>query len=448
MQKRMVIFIIFTFFVISGSSLKAETWYEEDAPEDIESLKREISILNLVNALELDKGQIKKIILSATKAQKEQVSFSEEIRVINKEYSEALAELKGVLSEGVEIPAALEEKIDYIKKQRHIAIAQYYQKIKTYQDGIKERLKDEQLVIIEDFQPCVIPPKDLAHPIRAGQSGSNISEIEKLIGDLRDLPDNIFDYFCNKVIDHTITETELAFGKLDPEKRKQEKQRLVNIVKSAREMSDLDFTVEKQRLAKQFISRSDNVIAKFKDLSDFEEDMHGGISKIGKFLLDPAIVPLLKPRLDASFQVKQNAIRAKNQIATEVNEGKKKVSFDELAQLLELTSQQESLVAKYLFEGQKKLWEILQIPRKDNKDIIKEIQEVKENQSRGVPKKDNSMIKILSLRVPRKKVTYFEAMVEIQEKMEANLKIILKDNQFILYKQSGISLFDVKLPAP
>lgn len=433
-------FLIVCTPVLISSTGHTETWYE-DNPEDIIKIKEDISLLNLINALDLQKNQITKIIAQAYLAQQQYKEFLRKIKTVDKEYLNELESLKERLEQGISISDQMTERIHLVEKERHRLCMEFYQGIKQLQDKLTEVLEAEQIYMVEDFQPCVIPPKDLTNPVRAGQSGNNIAEIEKLINDLRDLPDDIFEFFSNKVIDQIITETELIFGKLNPENHKKEKDRLVGIITAAKDMDELTFLVEKQKLAKQFIKRSDNVVTKLNNLSKLETEMHGGISRIGKFLLNPQIIPLLKPRLSDSF----NPIQASNNQNEEIESLKgEKIKFEKLSQILSLDNDQEEKIKKNIQKGQEKLWKILILPREDNIDIIKNLGSI-DQKGKNTTQKESQKLKLLALKLPDSEKTYFEAMIEIAESMEKTIEEILTAEQFRTFKTTQINLFDVQM---
>lgn len=60
---------------------------------------------------------------------------------------------------------------------------------KALEKELSQVLTPEQLQVVEDFKPCLIPPRDLKNPVRAGQASSNEHAVKRLRR-LRAAPEN------------------------------------------------------------------------------------------------------------------------------------------------------------------------------------------------------------------------------------------------------------------
>jgi poly(3-hydroxyalkanoate) synthetase len=98
-------------------------------------------------------------------------------------------------------------------------------------------------------------------------------------------------------------------GKLNDDEKKKESERLMKVLDKARAMSDKDFELNGPDLAKEFITESKKTLEKDKELQKeaekIRQERHGGPSRLGRFLINPKIVPILEKRLELMKNAKQ-----------------------------------------------------------------------------------------------------------------------------------------------
>jgi len=91
-------------------------------------------------------------------------------------------------------------------------------------------------------------------------------------------------------------------GKLNADEKKLESERMIKVMDKTRAMSNKDFELDGPDLAKEFINDGKKTLEKDKELQKELEKIHlerrGGPSRIGRFLLNPKIAPILERRLE------------------------------------------------------------------------------------------------------------------------------------------------------
>jgi len=88
-----------------------------------------------------------------------------------------------------------------------------------------------------------------------------------------------------------IERVERRVGLFSDEQRVEEERRVADILKRARELSDLDFEAGKGDLARELIEPYE------KALQSRHRKRRGDLDKLAKFLLDPKLIPILENRL-------------------------------------------------------------------------------------------------------------------------------------------------------
>lgn len=254
-------------------------------------LRQEIQCLNLINALNLTSEQVKKILAVADRRDEIQRQAGARIKGAEEELEALLSKLRIVLEKQTEIPDDLADRVRRVehramrvREEAETELAQTGQELDTI-------LTEGQRAVMESFKPCLIPPRDLRDPVRAGQaSDSPIGETA--LRQVREMSESEFDRQANAIAERgLIRVTEM--GKYSDEEKAKERSRLVAVMRKARAMSDVEFEVNKAALAKEFQPTN-----KVEDLRKQMEVARTGVgpSKAARFLLSPAGVSVLRKR--------------------------------------------------------------------------------------------------------------------------------------------------------
>jgi len=254
--------------------------------EAVENYRQQISALNLVNALYLTEPQTERFLkilndLETTQAEY-QKRYVELIPGMKKEYKKLLQEIadnKGISKEtqttagGVHLKE-LEMRDSYLAKLCEL---------ETRLDAV---LSDNQKCIVEDFKPCLIPPKNLRDPARVGQAVGDASGAVDLLERMRKIPERRYAKAKGTMVEKYMDKYEEKIRLLTPEEKKQELTRVEEIVDQARAMSEVDFQMKKEDLGKQLL------IEPLKSPRKKNE-----LGKVGRILLDTRLIPVFEKRL-------------------------------------------------------------------------------------------------------------------------------------------------------
>ncbi|MBI5119083.1 hypothetical protein HZA56_21675 [Candidatus Poribacteria bacterium] len=266
---------------------------DEEPLKRLTELREDISLLNLLNGLHLTDEQQASLLEEARNAQALRIQYHQRYGGLIPQAEKQFEELKAQLMNPASPPQADTERQaqqtnEEIKKIRE----SFVRELSDIEKRVNGVLTDGQRQIIADFAPCLIPPKNLKNPTRAGQANDS-SGIERMLARSRELPDGVFERRIDQMMDRHVARYEEHFGPMpSDEAREAEKARVREVVDEARAASDVDFELNKQELAERIDPRlaenGPNALARsFRDRP----------GKVGRLLLNEQIISILEQRI-------------------------------------------------------------------------------------------------------------------------------------------------------
>jgi hypothetical protein len=269
----------------------------------VAELQEDISAINLLNGLYLSQDQMKQILQLAREARqvREQATInSQSLMDALRQAEPAYAALKEEIQKGTPargtIPtqaAQINHHLKDLQDQSHRQMAVQYQSI---EGKLKAVLTPEQLKVVEDFSPCLIPPVDLRNPVRAGQAASNQGLVNRL-RQLRAIPEDKWQGRRQMVVQKMVDKISENHYRMTETEKTAEKSRLLAVLEKTRHMSDMDFELEKEQLAEQIKPKDTikDLRAEIEARAPHVRQPH--MSRMGRFLLSERIIPILEQRL-------------------------------------------------------------------------------------------------------------------------------------------------------
>jgi hypothetical protein len=268
-----------------------------------------ISSLNLINGLYLTKEQqtsLLKLNKDMLVLRKDMLDDTE-IQKVKAESEQALAELRDYLvgnpekeDSAIQNKAAKAEKAysDLSKARTNKLNAEYTRIVKEAADIFTP----QQMQVINTFNSCLIPPKELRDPVRAGQAKPDSPHVAALTS-LRKIKDQQkFDAEVEKQASKHIEHTVKYKFKMSDDEIKARKAEIAAVAKEARDMSDTDFELKKNDLSKKV--DGENKMEKLQgEINKINPHYNPDVaelnkSKMKRFLLKPEIiVPILEKRV-------------------------------------------------------------------------------------------------------------------------------------------------------
>jgi len=243
----------------------------------------DIRILNLINNIYLTRNQMLALLTKAREAEAKREAFTSQMEKLTG-YSEAsLKEMRGKLMRNEELPKYLTREVGSSQKRIHDLRDKHEEEMLKLAKDVTKILNPNQLVIVDEYKPCIIPYRDLTHPERVGQAGGAVG-IERLLERIHDMPEALYQQRKEGILMGVAARLEKKTHKeIDVEK---EKKRLAKIFNEARALSDLEFDLKKAELAQKILPEEKKVKTEKQRLR-----------KIAHFLLSPRIIPILEEKL-------------------------------------------------------------------------------------------------------------------------------------------------------
>ncbi len=269
----------------------------------VAELQEDISTINLLNGLNLSQDQEKQILQLAQEARQvreratiNSPSLLEAMRQAETSYANLKEEIeKGAPARG-QIPTQAAQVNHHLKELQDQGNRQMSTEFSALEGKLRGVLSPEQLQVVEDFSPCLIPPVDLRSPVRAGQAASNQGSVN-LLRRLRAIPEDKWQARRRMIAQKIVNNINENHYRMTEAEKTAAEARLLAVLDQARQMSDMDFELAKEKLAAQ-IAPPD----KIKNLrNEIEARLPHArrpqMSRLGRSLLSDNIIPILEQRL-------------------------------------------------------------------------------------------------------------------------------------------------------
>lgn len=275
-----IIAAIMCLILFTTASSDSKPNYSE---KEIMEMVRDIQSLNLLNSLHLSREQS----LELLKVTEEVKKMDDDMQALNdRKYNEMhkiLSDMRSQLMTSNDLSENLKRdfhKADKEIKEKRVA---YEDRMKELNKKVKGILNANQLVMLKEYQPCLVPVKNISNPERIGQASGGERFI-KLLDRARKVPDDRYAEFKQTVTEKTKETIKLHIR--DEKDRDQAIKNMITAMDKARKMNDTEFEINKQQLADSMVpqkkNKGENVEEKF----------------IGRFLLNPGLTAILKQKIN------------------------------------------------------------------------------------------------------------------------------------------------------
>jgi len=269
--------IIITLMVVPGNTVAAKKYTELD----ILRLVRDVQTLNLLNSLHLSKKQMKELLPIAEKVKKEDEKLQS---VYQKKFGKAckvLEEMKSQLMKNNDLSEDLKNRFNPLNEEIRRQKVEYDEKVDKLVKNVSGVLNENQKVVLREYQPCLVPVKNIANPERIGQSGGG-EEIQKGLEKIRKVPDSAYPAVKEVILEKA--EDKIKLFITDKDRRDKVMRQLETAMDKARNMSEEEFEIKKQELASSV---------------EFHETPTGNVEEryIKSFLLNPGLYDILKKKI-------------------------------------------------------------------------------------------------------------------------------------------------------
>ena len=251
-----------------------------------EEIRREIRLVNLINGLDLNSMQMEMILTRARETEKLRQESEAELRLRQEEMERVLEEIKFYRKDNQEVPSATVQRFHGLQKELRESRFALVEKIREQAREIERVLEEHQLYQLQEFVPCIIPPKG---ELRIGQAQGH-QGLTRGMERIRELPYRFYEKRKDEIVTRTLKRMKLHALPRVEINEKDMKKHILSVFEKARSLKDVEFEIQKEKLAEELISP-----VKPQALSS----QFQMIRKIETFLLSQEIIPLLEERLEA-----------------------------------------------------------------------------------------------------------------------------------------------------
>jgi hypothetical protein len=266
----------------------------------IAALKADINLLNLMNGLHLDRAQLQAI----TKAARACLPTEKACEEDDPERVTALREVRDALRRNEPVPAAARTRLqsDAEKRGWGYVAARRREVEEARSKGVEtllDHLSAEQGEVIRTYAPCLVPPRNLRDPVRAGQA-NDTEALEALVDRLRGLD---LSKGAREAVDGVVSAIEIHDGRLPEAEREARLSLVVSVAREAQSLDDVAYAARRAELAQRLrpIDRMETLKERLMELDGEEKVIR---EKVAAFLLDPRIVPLCEDRIERLAKAK------------------------------------------------------------------------------------------------------------------------------------------------
>lgn len=270
-------------FFLAGGLMAGNQEYSKPGLEKTEGLRKEIRLLNLINGLELNQDQMEIILASARESKRSREEFESTLFLRKEEMEAALEEIRSYLNENRELPPSTIQNYHRLDREMREIRAQVEERIKGLAQNIEECLDPHQLHQLQEFVPCIIPPKGEK---RIGQARDN-KGLTRSLERIRRIPESMYRTRKEEIVWRSLEGLKLhapPFTDIDEEEMTRH---IESIYDEARSLEGVEFEIQKERLAEKMIS-------------PFRPNVPSAnlTRKIWNFLLAPEVIPILEERIE------------------------------------------------------------------------------------------------------------------------------------------------------
>ncbi len=275
-------FVIPILFALFSYALNVPSGFSKEF-EKQKDLKEEIHTLNLINGLYLDKEQMEFILDKARQAKQIRDESKQNIEELSEEDEQTLGLLrKELIDYNGAIADDITKKTNMMTRRLEMIQEGYNKRIEVVAKELKENLSETQLYLIDEFKPCLIPPKG---PAKIGQAENSEAGAKKL-EQIRNMPKERYDTLKKSLANEFLFKAKKHSPKGLIVDEDTQRKKIIAVFDEARTLSDTDFSLKKGELAKNLKI----------DLLPKKVPIDITV-KIERYLLNPAVIPVLEEKL-------------------------------------------------------------------------------------------------------------------------------------------------------
>lgn len=216
------------------------------------NLRRQISLLNLVNGLDLSPSQVRRLVPILERARRIKRAAHQDYLGTQAQRAATLRKLRNhLIAHPGDIPRDLRRQVHQMTKLDHRIMDYYQAELRRLEVAIESILKPHQVYLVQLFRACIIPPKDIRGPARIGANDSVVPVPKGLFNRIRRMPRWRFEQAVGTIARRIKDRLERRKGVLPKKMQAGEIDRLVRVLTRVRRLNQAEYEINKTRLAEQ-----------------------------------------------------------------------------------------------------------------------------------------------------------------------------------------------------
>ncbi|MBU0515777.1 MAG: hypothetical protein KJ621_13495 [Proteobacteria bacterium] len=224
--------------------------YSRPEYRKVVNLRRQISLLNLVNGLDLTPVQVQRLVDVLDQVRRIKREAHQDFMATQRQRAATLWKLRNhLIAHPGEIPKGLRREVGYMSRIDHRIRDFYQQRLRRLELKVQSVLKPHQIYLVQLFRACLIPPKDIRGPARIGANDSVVPVPKGLFKRVRRMPEWRFERAVWIVAQRIKDRLERRKGVLPRKMQANETKRLVRVLTRVRRLNQAEYEINKAKLA-------------------------------------------------------------------------------------------------------------------------------------------------------------------------------------------------------
>jgi hypothetical protein len=251
---------------------------------DFERVTAEIRVLNIVNQLNLTREQLDRILPIVREDAAERAELERRHDAAEPALVAAARQLRAELNDGFNSTPETEQAWGRVHGPLLEMAERYAQRHQQRVAAAAQALTPNQMALLAQYKPCVVPIKDYKDPARIGQAVAS-SAVEKALERVREMPERMFQRTRER---RQQMMAERLHKYYKPEEIPAKVQEFEQAAIQVRAMSEVEFQAKRSEIAERLAPPEH--IAAGREL--------GG--RVGAFLVSPAALPILEHKREVA----------------------------------------------------------------------------------------------------------------------------------------------------
>jgi len=391
-------------------------------------LRREINLHNLFNGLNLTNDQATRLVALAREAQSLRSSTFDAANERTGQVLDTYRRILDVVRAGRPLPGSLQAMGGLMELEEKRLHKTWLQAMAALEARVVRVLTPAQRKILNDFDPCLIPPDNLTSPVAVGQV-KDTRGAKEVLEAVRALPEAGFDAACRRRLAVHVAMLEKFLGPMDPTRRDDELARMVAVCRQARRLDDVEYALQLDDLADRLNldAQKDRFKAKAEEFMALVEQVQGGlIGTVAKHFLDPLVIPVLEGHLTRPPVTVPPAAAA----GTTAAEPEKKYRVAELTEHLGLRGSTAETFRRTLAAAKLDHLTILQTRLADGTTVLQHFIAIQSLPAADRAAAFQQAVRAMQEPLPGRDASAHELILRLQLRLDEELRPILSADQY------------------